>query len=125
MADGTGPIHDPAAGSAPPLEPGPIPGIRSDRVDAKRFILWLFVALALATAGSLWLFVHTPAGAPHHAVVYRAMAGDLAAPVVAWFLLSGIASKGTERWFWFLGAAPAGLMAMAATFLLLRLTGAL
>lgn len=116
-----------------------------DRVDAKRLILWLFVALGLASALSLWVFVENmgdcdadgvpdghdtlvlcgePAragGAPvgydgTHVrfVVYRALAADLAIPVVAWFLLQGIGRKGmAERWFWFAGAVPAGLATVA------------
>jgi len=59
-------------------------------------------------------------------VAYRALAADLAAPVAAWFILAGIGSKGRpERWFWFAGALPAGLITMAAVLVALSLAGAL
>lgn len=117
-------------------------------MDARRLILWLFVALSVASALALLLFVHamgdcdadgvpdahdrsitcldsTYDGTHVVLVVYSALAGDLAAPVFVWFLLAGIAAKGRERWFWYLGAAPAGLMAAAAVLILLALAGEL
>jgi len=48
-------------------------------------------------------------------IVEQALAGDLAAPAIAWCLLAGIAAQGRARRWWFAAAVPAGLAAMALT----------
>lgn len=93
-------------------------------VPARRLILGLFLAMSAATAVSLWAFAHTTDGWPFRATVYRALAGDLGLPVVVWFLLSGIAASRGRRWFWYAGALPAGLIAVALVLLALAATGA-
>ncbi|MCA1820019.1 MAG: hypothetical protein ABR562_03620 [Thermoplasmatota archaeon] len=115
-----------------------------DAVSARRLIFWLFVALAAATAIALLVFLQTLGdcdgdgvydgrdaivtcqgttydGTSIPVVVHRALAGDLAAPVIAWFVLSGLGASGRDRWFWFAAALPAGLMVMASTLVLLIL----
>lgn len=139
------PLGDPATGAASSsLDSGGIPGVK--------LILWLFIALGVASAFSLWVFVEnmgdcdadgvpdaydarvqcgepaTKGGTPvgydgTHVrfVVYRALAADLAIPVVAWFLLQGIGRKGkADRWFWFASALPAGLVTVALALLAMR-----
>lgn len=113
----------PSAGK--PSDPeGSTPGT-VDAIPAQRLIFWLFAALAVATAVTLLVFVHTPQGWPYRVIVYRGLAGNLALPVVAWFILSGIGSRGQERWFWYLGALPAGFITMALVMLALMAFGAL
>jgi hypothetical protein len=92
---------------------------QADHFSARRVIFWLFVALAIATAVSLYVFVETPMGKPFGPVVYRVLAGDLAAPVLVWFLLAGIGERGPWRWFWFSAAVPAALATMAIVLLAL------
>jgi len=111
--------------AGPHVPPSHSQAPRFDAVPARRLIFWLFAALAVATAVTLLVFVHTPQGWPYRVIVYRGLAGNLALPVVAWFILSGIGSRGVERAFWFLGALPAGLITMALVMLALMAFGAL
>jgi hypothetical protein len=113
---------------------------RRDRVDARWLLFGLFVTMAVVGAAFLVVFVkgmgdcdndgihdsRDPSAAckrrdgtldppfdgnQARTIVYRALAGDMAAPVAAWFLLVGIGRKGQpDRWFYFAAAAPAGLM---------------
>jgi hypothetical protein len=143
------PARDPADG---PKAAAPTPSPESGGIPGVRLILWLFIALGIASALSLWVFVenmgdcdadgvpdgHDPLvlcgqsatkhgppagydGTHVRLVVYRALAADLAIPVIAWFLLQGIGRKGkADRWFWFAGALPAGLVTVALALLAMR-----
>ncbi len=83
-------------------------------------ILWLFVALAAATAFGLYLFSRTVEGSQYKTVVWRALAGDLAIPVVAWFIIRGIhEADSRRRWAWWIGTVPAAAATYALVAMLL------
>ena len=90
------------------------PVLRPD-MQGRRVILWLFVLLAAATGAGLWMFSLTDEGATAKPTVWRALAGDLALPVTAWFILHGIGeTTSRRRWMWW----GASLLAGAVTYLL-------
>ena len=62
----------------------------STLIKGTRVIFWLFVVLAAGSAVGLSLFANTELGRPHTSLIYRALAGDLAIPVVAWFVIRAI-----------------------------------
>jgi hypothetical protein len=74
--------HVPAVSERPMARPAREP---SGRI----VIFWLFVGLAIATAGVL-LYFATLAPASARPRIYASMAGDLALPVIAWFLFKAI-----------------------------------
>lgn len=88
--------------------PQPAPQAEA-RIEGRRVIFWLFVWLAIAAAAGLWMFSLTEEGAAAKPIIWRALAGNLTIPVVAWFILSGIAATDTRRrWTWWGLALPAG-----------------
>ncbi|MEA3189746.1 MAG: hypothetical protein QOD77_328 [Thermoplasmata archaeon] len=71
---------------------------------AERVILWMFVLLSIATAAALWWFIRISEQrlspddfARVRPRLYSALAGDLAAPVVAWFVLRAIGRRRAAR----------------------------
>lgn len=63
-----------------------------EAIRGERLIFWLFVALSAATAVALLTFAQF---VPHEAKprLYYALAGDLAIPVIAWFVLKAIGKR--------------------------------
>lgn len=66
-------------------------------MSGERLIFWLFVILAGCTAAALWIFTRTEVGHLYRRRVYFALAGDLAAPVVAWFILKAIGRRRARK----------------------------
>lgn len=62
----------------------------------QRVILWLFVALAVATALTL-LYFATLVEPRFRPRIYAALAGDLLLPVVAWFAFRAMARRRDGR----------------------------
>ncbi|MHB8633839.1 MAG: hypothetical protein ACYDBQ_07745 [Thermoplasmatota archaeon] len=62
-----------------------------------RLVLWLFWILAAATAVAMLSFMATAEARPVRRVLAYSLAGDLDAPVIAWFALKAIATPG-GRW---------------------------
>ena len=94
------------------------------RIEGWQLILGLFVALAAATAAVLLGFAPL-APEDFRPRIYFALAGDLALPVVGWFLMKGFQRPGPWRATWFLMAPAGGLAAMAAVLALVAWTGLL
>ncbi|MES2154102.1 MAG: hypothetical protein V4510_03115 [bacterium] len=86
----------------------------------RRVILGLFVVLAVCTALALWLFSRTTEGSLYRASIWRALAGDLAIPVVAWCILEGLAVAGRPRWLWWLASIPAAAATYGVVTLVIR-----
>lgn len=86
-------------------------------VAGRRVIFWLFVTLAVASALGLWMFSVTPEGRTAKPIIVRALAGDLALPVTAWFILRGF-NEPRRKWTWFLLAPVAAAVAYLVGFLL-------
>lgn len=111
-----------------------------DAIPAQRLIFWLFVVLAACTALVLLWFIQV--GETRMAAdvaagrlqqeslrgtmlrLRLALAGNLAAPVLVWFLLSGIGARGPARRWWFAAALPATLLAIAVVLALFVAAGA-
>jgi hypothetical protein len=85
----------------------------------RRVIFWLFLGLAAASALGLWMFSITPEGRTAKPIIVRALAGDLALPVVAWFILRGF-NEPERKWTWFLLAPVAAAVAYLGGFLLFQ-----
>jgi hypothetical protein len=107
-----------------PSEAAPAAAEATPRIAGRHLILGLFVALAAATAAVLLGFAPL-APEDFRARIYFALAGNLALPVVGWFLMKGFQSPGPWRATWFLMAPAGGLAAIAAVLALVAWTGLL
>jgi len=84
------------------------PAAPAPTLSGSKVILWLF-----GTTVGLALFAWTADGSQYRPLVWRALAGDLAIPVVAWFVIRGIhETEHRRRWAWW----AASLVAAAVTY---------
>ena len=120
------PIHPTSgrvdAATAPPARPSFSPGQREGihpdvasptTLSGRSLVFRLFVLLAIATAFVMVLYMQQPTAGPVRRRLSYALAGNLVAPVAAWFILKAIAATTkAERW----RMARTGLLASAITY---------
>lgn len=61
----------------------------ADELSGRVVVLWLFVALSVATAAALLWFAQIAPG-PARPRIYAALVGNLALPIIAWYVYKNL-----------------------------------